>query len=79
MKGSNASGGAVCYSSRDLARLFSVDESTIRRWADSGKLKCSRTLGHHRRFSIALVSEFASTYHLDVNLPESSHSEESEG
>ena len=78
MGAKNTVAGVVCYSSKDLARLFSVDESTIRRWADSGKLKCSRTLGHHRRFPLALVSEFASTYHLDVNLPESPRSEESE-
>lgn len=78
MKGRNSVGGDVCYSSKDLARLFSVDESTIRRWADSGKLRCSRTLGHHRRFPAALVSEFVSTYHLDVDLPDGSRSEESQ-
>jgi excisionase family DNA binding protein len=78
VKGRNSVAGVVCYSSKDLARLFSVDESTIRRWADSGRLRCSRTLGNHRRFSVALVSEFVSTYHLDVDLPEGPCTEESE-
>lgn len=77
MKDRNTEGGEVCYSSSDLARLFSVDESTIRRWADSGKLRCSRTLGHHRRFPAAIVSEFVATYHLDVMLPEDPRPEKS--
>ena len=40
--------------------ILGVDESTLRRWADSGRLRVYRTPGGHRRFSLgdleALVS-----------------------
>src|SRR3989337_6920 len=32
-------------------RLLGVDESTLRRWADSGQVHAFRTLGGHRRFA----------------------------
>lgn len=32
-------------------RLLSVDESTLRRWADSGQIRTFRTPGGHRRFA----------------------------
>ena len=38
----------------NLARaceILGVNESTVRRWADSGELRCFRTPGGHRRFS----------------------------
>lgn len=31
--------------------ILGVNESTVRRWADSGELRCFRTPGGHRRFS----------------------------
>ena len=35
----------------DIATLIGVHPQTIRRWTNRGQLKCSRTLGNHRRFS----------------------------
>jgi excisionase family DNA binding protein len=35
---------------KEVAQLFRVDPKTITRWARTGKLKCVRTLGGHRRF-----------------------------
>jgi excisionase family DNA binding protein len=38
----------------NLARaceILGVNESTVRRWADSGELRCFRTPGGHRRFA----------------------------
>ncbi len=37
----------------EAARLLGVDETTLRGWADAGKVKVFRTPGGHRRFSAA--------------------------
>ena len=34
------------------SEILGVDESTLRRWADSGRLRVYRTPGGHRRFSV---------------------------
>jgi excisionase family DNA binding protein len=69
MKHKMLSDGRIYYSSKDLARIFSVNESTIKRWADSGKLSCFRTVGNHRRFPLDMVMEFVSRYNLQRSLP----------
>ena len=56
------------YTSTDLAKLFCVNESTVKRWADAGKLSCFRTVGNHRRFTSGDVVEFAVRYHLEEAL-----------
>lgn len=51
------------YSTAHIARLLSIDVSTVKRWADSGKLQCYRTVGGHRRFRLDQVQAFiAGTY-----------------
>ena len=35
---------------------YGVDESTVRRWALSGKIKCSTSAGGHRKFSYKNIS-----------------------
>jgi excisionase family DNA binding protein len=45
------SGGWV--SLRRACEILGADESTLRRWADSGRLKCYRTPGGHRRFALS--------------------------
>lgn len=37
--------------------ILGVDESTLRRWADAGRLRTYRTPGGHRRFSLANLQE----------------------
>ena len=37
----------------EAARVLGVDETTLRTWADSGKVRVFRTPGGHRRFSAA--------------------------
>lgn len=37
--------------------ILGVDESTLRRWADAGRLRVYRTPGGHRRFSLANLQE----------------------
>ncbi len=34
---------------KQVGNLFNVDESTVRRWALSGKIKCSSSAGGHRK------------------------------
>jgi excisionase family DNA binding protein len=46
-------------STADVARLFNVTETTVKRWADEGTLKCQKTPGGHRKFEIRNVIEFA--------------------
>src|ERR1044072_4583281 len=43
---------------RQLSRVWLVSEPAITRWADTGQLKSSRTVGGHRRFPLAEVMRF---------------------
>jgi excisionase family DNA binding protein len=44
--------------SREAADLLGVNQSSVKRWADQGKLRCLRTPGGHRRFSLVDVESF---------------------
>nr|AIA10965.1 B12 binding domain protein [uncultured bacterium] len=48
------------YSTKELARMWDVSESTIKRWADAGTLKCRKTVGGHRKFELEDIREFQS-------------------
>lgn len=54
------------YSTKELSKLFRVNESTIKRWADSGKLKCFRTPGGHRKYTPEHVFQFVQKYQYDL-------------
>jgi len=45
-------------SPKDLARATGVSESSLKRWADSGRLECTRTAGGHRRIPLAEAVRF---------------------
>ncbi|HYE79400.1 MAG TPA: B12-binding domain-containing protein [bacterium] len=49
-------------STRELARVCGVSESTIKRWADEGLLRCLKTPGGHRKFRLEDLAEFAHTH-----------------
>ncbi len=49
----------VSISTRDLAALLGVTETTIKRWADDGAIRCTKTLGGHRKFLLKDVVAFA--------------------
>jgi excisionase family DNA binding protein len=51
---------------RQLSRVWLVSEATIKRWADTGQLKSSRTVGGHRRFPLAEVMRFQTERGLGV-------------
>jgi excisionase family DNA binding protein len=48
------------YSTKELAKMWDVSESTIKRWADAGMLKCRKTIGGHRKFELEAIDEFQS-------------------
>ncbi|MSQ42221.1 MAG: helix-turn-helix domain-containing protein [Dehalococcoidia bacterium] len=47
------SGGTRWVNLGRACEILGVNESTVRRWADSGELRCFRTPGGHRRFAEA--------------------------
>lgn len=44
---------------KQVGNLFGVNESTVRRWALSGKIKCSSSAGGHRKFSYKNIITFS--------------------
>ena len=54
------------FRSGELARLLHVDESTVKRWADRGLIRCYRTPGGHRKFTSQQVLDFVKQYRYDV-------------
>lgn len=42
----------------EASRFLGVDESTLRNWADSGRIRMFRTPGGHRRFARQVLVEF---------------------
>jgi excisionase family DNA binding protein len=46
------------YSTREVAQMWNVSESTVKRWADTAGLECQRTPGGHRRFSLENIRGF---------------------
>ncbi len=57
---------------KQVATLFKVDTSTVRRWSLSGKLKCSSSRGGHRRFAYKNIIDFLDikNNNLSLNLSE---------
>ncbi len=54
------------YSTRELAEILSVNESTVKRWADSGFIECVKTKGGHRKFPIRSVLKFIHENQMNV-------------
>jgi excisionase family DNA binding protein len=49
-------------STADVANLFEVTETTIKRWADAGELPCEKTPGGHRKFRLEEVLAFSAKH-----------------
>lgn len=56
------------YSTADLAKLFNINESTVKRWSDIGDLSCEKTRGGHRRYSVGSVMKFVHQHKLSIPL-----------
>lgn len=48
------------FSTKELAEMWDVSESTVKRWADAGALRCRKTVGGHRKFEMDDIVEFQS-------------------
>lgn len=57
-------------SPRELARAIGVSESSLKRWADDGRINVSRTAGGHRRITIADAIRFVRETHSPLLHPE---------
>ena len=55
-------------SSKRAAGLLKVNESTIKRWADNGTLKCFRTPGRHRKFRLSDITSLNKKYNFDYSV-----------
>ena len=53
---------------KQVADLFKVDNSTIRRWTLSEKLKCASSNGGHRKFSYKHILDFIQNHNKKLNL-----------
>jgi methanogenic corrinoid protein MtbC1 len=66
----------IILSTVDVARLFNVTETTVKRWADEGTLCCQKTPGGHRKFPMRNIIEFAEQNNFEpvgvLSLPEGS-------
>ena len=47
-------------STNEAAAMLNVGASTVKRWADEGRLQCVKTAGGHRRFRLSVVAEMLS-------------------
>ncbi len=50
-RGASARDGTRWVNLSRACEILGVNESTVRRWADSGQIRCFRTPGGHRRFA----------------------------
>lgn len=61
---------AEYLSPRDLGRAVGLSESSVRRWADDGRLRAERTAGGHRRIARAEAVRFVRESGLAVVRPD---------
>ena len=57
---------------KQVGNLFGVDESTVRRWAMAGKIKCISSAGGHRKFSYTDIVNFANQKGIILNTKDKS-------
>jgi excisionase family DNA binding protein len=54
------------YSSKQVAEVLGVNESSVKRWADSGMLGCYKTPGGHRKFNNDDLMLFSLKYSFEL-------------
>ncbi len=54
------------FSSKQVAKLLGVNESSVKRWADSGMLGCYKTPGGHRKFKKSDIMLFSVKYSYEL-------------
>lgn len=58
----------LLLTTEEVASALGVSKSTIKRWADEGKLLCYKTPGKHRKFSLENLQEFIKQYQYNIDL-----------
>lgn len=53
----------ILFNTETVSKLLHVSKSTVKRWTDEGILKCVRTPGGHRKFTLSNIQEFTSLFH----------------
>jgi|TARA_B110000467_G_scaffold2490_1_gene2084 excisionase family DNA binding protein len=48
----------MIYNSYQIAEIIGVNVSTVKRWTDSGRLKCAQSIGGHRKFQLNDIKDF---------------------
>jgi len=54
------------FSSKQVAGLLGVNESSVKRWADNGMLSCYKTPGGHRKFRENDILQFSNKYSYEL-------------
>lgn len=54
------------FSSKQVANILGVNESSIKRWTNNGELKCFKTPGGHRKFKKDDIKSFAKRYSIKI-------------
>ncbi|MEM9417557.1 MAG: hypothetical protein AAGA25_00700 [Planctomycetota bacterium] len=57
-------------SPKELAQVIGVSESSLKRWADDGRVRVTRTAGGHRRITLQEAVRFARESHMPIVRPE---------
>ncbi|MEM1356523.1 MAG: hypothetical protein AAGH88_16760 [Planctomycetota bacterium] len=57
-------------SPKELAQVIGVSESSLKRWADGGRVRVTRTMGGHRRITLQEAVRFAREARLPIVRPE---------
>ncbi|MDN5547129.1 MAG: BldC family transcriptional regulator [Rhodococcus sp. (in: high G+C Gram-positive bacteria)] len=55
---SNRDEGDELLTPGEVAALFHVNTATVARWAQTGKIGCTTTIGGHRRYHSAEIRDF---------------------
>jgi len=58
------------FSPKEIALAVGASESSVKRWADSGQLAFTRTVGGHRRIALAEAIRFARESNLPIIRPD---------
>jgi len=58
------------FSPKEIAQAVGASESSVKRWADSGQLAFSRTVGGHRRIALPEAIRFAREANLPIVRPD---------
>jgi MerR family transcriptional regulator, light-induced transcriptional regulator len=54
-------------STAEVAVLLKVNESTVKRWTDKGTLRCFKTPGGHRKYSMTDVNDFIERFGFEID------------